>query len=42
MDVPTVDLFSLLGGEAPLADRVPNLNDGLHLSGRWVICEPAG
>lgn len=32
--MPTVDLFTLLGGEKALADRAPYLNDGLHLSGR--------
>ncbi len=33
--VPAVDLFTLLGGEEEgLAACAPNLNDGLHLSGR--------
>ena len=38
MGVPVVDLWSLLGG-ADMAKVAPNVNDGLHLSGRWVhIC----
>jgi hypothetical protein len=36
MGVPAVDLFSLLGGDQDLGARAPNLNDGLHLSGRWA------
>lgn len=45
MGVPAVDLFSLLGGnDADLTARAPNLNDGLHLSGRsvvvtWCMCD---
>ena len=38
MGVPAVDLFTLLGGnDADVGARAPNLNDGLHLSGRCVF-----